>query len=175
MATGAVWKKVKVVAVCDFDPSQNYDSIVTQEQLKDAPDGQTLLSFNKGQCFEILTKKIKSCWLYVKCVSFENEGFIPSMCVVPLKEELENETYVCLKFLIFTNPKLKVAQLKEAICFSHFRLHFLMNGGDLSPSMVNQQQDCRFFAKPTYTSTAATSRKPESRRVSCEMTIIEYS
>ena len=96
MAAGVIWNKVKVVAVCDFDPSQNHEAIVTQEQLKDAPDVQTLLSFNKGKCFEILTKNIKSCWLYVRCLSSENEGFIPSMCVVPLKEDLENETYVYL-------------------------------------------------------------------------------
>ena len=89
-ATGR--KRVKVVAIYDFDPSQTDDGILTQEQLKDAPNAQSQLPFHKGQHFEILTKNIKSWWLYVRCVSSEEEGFIPSICVVPLKEDLDNLT-----------------------------------------------------------------------------------
>ena len=94
LMAAAGWKKVKVVAIHDFVPSQTDDNILTQEQLNNAPDAKAQLSFYKGQCFEILTKNIKSWWLYVRCVASEREGFVPSTCVVPLKEDLEDETYV---------------------------------------------------------------------------------
>ena len=92
LMAATVRKKVRVVAVQDFDPSQPNDSIFTQELVKDAPEAQVQLSFHKGQCFEVLTKNIKGWWLYVRCVSSDQEeGFIPSICVVPLKEDLDDE------------------------------------------------------------------------------------
>ena len=87
--TEAISKKVKVVAVDGFDPS-HADGILTQDCLENAPGTQAQLPFHKGQCFEILTKKIKSYWLYVRCISSQKEGFIPSICVVPLREDLDN-------------------------------------------------------------------------------------
>ena len=82
--------KLKAVAIHDFDPSQS-DGILTKDYLENAPHTQAQLPFHKGQCFEILTKNVKSWWLYVRCVSTEKEGFIPSICVVPLREDLDNE------------------------------------------------------------------------------------
>ena len=90
MAT-AIPEKVKVVAIYDFDPSSTVD-ILTQDCLKNAPTAQAQLPFYKGQCFEILTRNVKSWWLYVRCVSSQKEGFIPSICVVPLRNDLSNET-----------------------------------------------------------------------------------
>lgn len=89
MAT-VVSKKVKVVAIDDFDPSQT-DGVLTQDCLKNAPTAQAQLQCQRGQCFVILTKNVKSWWLYVRCVSSQNEGFIPSICVVPLRDDLDNE------------------------------------------------------------------------------------
>ena len=91
MATTVTSKKVKVVAIYDFDPSQTDGNILTEDCLKDTPTAEAQLLFHKGQCFEILTKNIKSWWLYVRCVSSQKEGFIPSFCVVPLREDLDNE------------------------------------------------------------------------------------
>lgn len=82
--------KVKVVAIYGFDPSQT-DGTLTQDCLKNAPTAQAQLAFHKGQCFEILTKYVKSWWLYVRCVSSQKEGFIPSIYVVPLREDLDIE------------------------------------------------------------------------------------
>ena len=83
-------KKLKVVAIDDFDPS-NTVGVLTQDCLQNAPIAQAQLLFCKGQCFEILTTNIKSWWLYVRCVSSQKEGFIPSICVVPLREDLNDE------------------------------------------------------------------------------------
>ena len=81
---------VRVVAILDFDPSKA-NGILTQECHEYAPVVHAQLPLCKGQCFEILTKNVKSWWLYVRCVSSEKEGFIPSICVVPLREDLDNE------------------------------------------------------------------------------------
>ena len=89
---GTAWKGVKVVAIRNFDPLENNDSFLTQEQLKDAPNVQNQIFFRKGQCFEILTKSVKCWWLYVRCPSSRKEGFIPSVCVIPLREDLQSET-----------------------------------------------------------------------------------
>lgn len=86
------WKGVKVVAIRNFDPLENNDSFLTQEQLKDAPNVQNQIFFRKGQCFEILTKSVNCWWLYVRCPSSRKEGFIPSVCVIPLREDLQSET-----------------------------------------------------------------------------------
>ena len=89
MAT-VISKKVRVVAIYDFDTSHTV-GVLTQDCLENAPTAQAQLSFYKGQCFEILTRNIKSWWLYVRCVSSQKEGFIPSICVVPLREDLDDE------------------------------------------------------------------------------------
>lgn len=83
-------KRVKVVALHDFDPSDTV-GVLTQDCLENAPTSQAQLPFCKGQSFEILTRNIKSFWLYVRCVSSQKEGFIPSICVVPLREDLNEE------------------------------------------------------------------------------------
>ena len=83
-------KKVRVVAIHDFDPLQA-DAILTQDCLKNPPSIQAQLPLSRGQCLEILTKNIKSWWLYVRCVFSEKEGFIPSTCVVPLREDVDDE------------------------------------------------------------------------------------
>ena len=89
MAT-VISKKVKVVAIYDFDPS-NSVGVLTKDCLENAPTTQAQLPFCKGQCFEILTRNVKSWWLYVRCLSSQKEGFIPSICVVPLRDGLSNE------------------------------------------------------------------------------------
>ena len=83
-------KKVRVVAIHDFDPLQA-DAILTQDCLKNPPSIQAQLPLSRGQCLEILTKNVKSWWLYVRCVFSEKEGFIPSTCVVPLREDVDDE------------------------------------------------------------------------------------
>ncbi|CAH3177882.1 unnamed protein product [Porites lobata] len=115
----AAKQKVRVIAVEDFDPFQHDNSILTYELVKDAPKREAQLSFHKGQCFEILTKNVKSWWLYVRCTtSGSEEGFIPSTFVVPLKEDLGGD-----------------------------RLNHLMDCGEVLQTMVNRQLDLKFFPK----------------------------
>lgn len=99
----AAKQKVRVIAVEDFDPFQHDNGILTYELVKDAPKREAQLSFHKGQCFEILTKNVKSWWLYVRCTtSGSEEGFIPSAFVVPLKEDLGGDRFVLVKICFFT-------------------------------------------------------------------------
>lgn len=135
---GTGWKGVKVVAICNFDPLENNDSFLTQEQLKDAPNVQNQIFFRKGQCFEILTKSVNCWWLYVRCPSSRKEGFIPSVCVIPLREDLQSET-----------------------------LHFLVNGGEVLPSMVNQHHNCNFFPKTPSQADLHAKEMAESMRKPC--------
>ena len=103
-ASVTIAKKVRVVAIHDFDPRQA-DAILTQDCLKNPPNIQAQLPLSRGQCLEILTKNVKSWWLYVRCVFSEKEGFIPSICVVPLREDVDDEKLVqCTKFdgIVFT-------------------------------------------------------------------------
>ncbi|KAK2566746.1 Multidrug resistance-associated protein 1 [Acropora cervicornis] len=135
---GTTWKGVKVVAIRNFDPLENNDSFLTQEQLKDAPNVQNQMFFRKGQCFEILTKSVKCWWLYVRCPSSRKEGFIPSVCVIPLREDLQGET-----------------------------LHFLVNGGEVLASMVNQHHNCNFFPKTPSQADLHAKEMAESIRKPC--------
>ena len=98
----AAKQKVRVIAVEDFDPLQHDNGILMYELVKDAPKREAQLSFHKGQCFEILTKNVKSWWLYVRCTtSGSEEGFIPSTFVVPLKEDLGGEVCACKDLLFY--------------------------------------------------------------------------
>ena len=81
---------VKVVAMLDFDASQS-EPTLRQKWMQNAPDTSSQLSFSKGQCFELLDKDIKW-WLFVRCVESQTEGFVPSICVVPIRMDLDIKT-----------------------------------------------------------------------------------
>ncbi|XP_022801988.1 multidrug resistance-associated protein 1-like isoform X2 [Stylophora pistillata] len=108
-------KKVRVVAIQDFNPL-HADGVLTQECLENPPDIQAQLPLSKGQSFEILTKSIKSCWLYVRCLLSQKEGFIPSILCAPLREDVDDN-----------------------------KIHYLSTGGQLSSSMVNLKMESKFF------------------------------
>ena len=55
-----------------------------------APYVSAQLSVALGEKFEVLGKNV-DWWLYVKCISSGEEGYIPSTCVAPLKDDLTNE------------------------------------------------------------------------------------
>lgn len=68
--------------------------------------------------------------------------------------------------LLFTTKTINNAVL------SHSRLQFLMNGGDVTPSMINQQLDSRFFPKVLCTAACPKEKAEEPKRVRVFLSII---
>ncbi|KAL9964378.1 hypothetical protein ACROYT_G028009 [Oculina patagonica] len=82
-------KDLLVIAVSVHDPNQD-DDLETQEAVDTAPDVSAQLSVKRGEKFEVLGRDV-DWWLYVKHVGSGEKGYIPSTCVVPLKDDMTHE------------------------------------------------------------------------------------
>ena len=82
-------KNLLVIAVSTHDPNQD-DDLKAQEAVDTAPDVSVQLSVKRKEKFEVLGRNV-DWWLYVKRVNSEDKGYIPSTCVVPLKDDLTHE------------------------------------------------------------------------------------
>ncbi|XP_022801995.1 multidrug resistance-associated protein 1-like [Stylophora pistillata] len=82
-------KDLLVIAVTAHDPNQE-DDLKAQEAMDTAPDVSVQLSIMRKEKFEVLGRNV-GWWLYVKRVDKEEKGYIPSTCVVPLKDDLTHE------------------------------------------------------------------------------------
>lgn len=82
-------KDLLVIAVTAHDPYQD-DHLKAQEVVDTAPDVSAQLSVKRKEKFEVLGRNV-GWWLYVRRVDNEEKGYIPSTCVVPLKDDLTHE------------------------------------------------------------------------------------
>lgn len=82
-------KDLLVIAVTAHDPNQD-DDLNAQEAVDTAPDVSVQLSVKRKEKFEVLGRNV-GWWLYVRRVDNEEKGYIPSTCVVPLKDDLTHE------------------------------------------------------------------------------------
>lgn len=82
-------KDLLVIAVTAHDPNQD-DDLNAQEAVDTAPDVSVQLSVKRKEKFEVLGRNV-GWWLYVQRVDNEEKGYIPSTCVVPLKDDLTHE------------------------------------------------------------------------------------
>ena len=89
MMAEQVKKNLLVVAVSSHDPNQD-DDLKAVEAVFTAPDISAQLPVKRGDKFEVLGREV-NWWLYVKHLESEKKGYIPSTCVVPLKDDLTNE------------------------------------------------------------------------------------
>ena len=82
-------KNLCVIAVTSHDPN-NDDDLKAQEAVFTAPDLSAQLSVNRGERFQVLDRDV-GWWLYVRDVHSDRKGYIPSTCVVPIKDDLTTE------------------------------------------------------------------------------------
>ena len=82
-------KNLLLVAVSAHNPNVD-DDLEAAEAVFTAPDISSQLPVKRGDKFEVLGRDV-DWWLYVKNVENEEKGYIPSTCVVPLKDDLTNE------------------------------------------------------------------------------------
>lgn len=66
------------------------DDKKTEEAASKAPDVSSQLTVEKGNKFYVLGGDV-DWWLYVKRFGGEEKGYIPSSCVVPLKDDLTDK------------------------------------------------------------------------------------
>ena len=78
-----------VIGINVHKPNEE-DDLGSQQAVDTAPDVSAQLPVALGEKFEVLGKNI-DWWLYVKCMDSGEKGYIPSTCVVPLKDDLTNE------------------------------------------------------------------------------------
>lgn len=82
-------KDLLVVAVQKHKPNEE-DDLDSEQAVNTSPDVAAQLSVEIGEKFEVLGRDV-DWWLYVKQVSSGEKGYIPSTCVVPLKDDLTQE------------------------------------------------------------------------------------
>ena len=82
-------KVLLVIAVNEHKPNED-DDLKAQEAVYTAPDLSAQLSVERGDKFEVLGGAV-DWWLYVKHLGSEEKGYIPSTCVVPLKDDLTDD------------------------------------------------------------------------------------
>ncbi|XP_031568469.1 multidrug resistance-associated protein 1-like [Actinia tenebrosa] len=120
-----------ILALCDYDPVHGGGSKV-EESINEAPSSAFQLSFTCGQTFEVVGSDIINWWLYVKGVSGQDEGYIPSVCFAPLRKDISAE------------------EIQE-----------LVEGGTLLMSHINTDVDLRFFPDAPNPKLMGTERCPE--------------
>ena len=82
-------KALLVIAVNEHKP-KDHDDLETEEAVYTAPDLSAQLSVERGDKFEVLGGDV-DWWLYVKHLGSGEKGYIPSTCVVPLRDDLDND------------------------------------------------------------------------------------
>ncbi|XP_029207815.1 multidrug resistance-associated protein 1-like [Acropora millepora] len=108
------------------------DDKKTEEAVSTAPDASSQLTVGKGDKFDVLGGDV-DWWLYVKRFGGEEKGYIPSSCVVPLKDDLTDK------------------QLDE-----------LNESTELTAGLVNDSVDLKFFpGAPTEENTRKREPCPE--------------
>lgn len=80
-------KNLLVIAVKEHLPKEDND---LQAEEAVAPELSAQLLVKNRDKFEVLGG-IVDWWLYVKNIKSEEKGYIPSTCVVPLKDDLTDE------------------------------------------------------------------------------------
>lgn len=78
-----------VIGISVHKPNEE-DDLESRQAVDTAPDLSAQLSVELGEKFEVLGRDV-DWWLYVKRISSGEKGYIPSTCVVPLKDDLTNE------------------------------------------------------------------------------------
>lgn len=76
----------RILALCDYDPVHGGGPRI-EEALQEAPKDAFQLSFLQGQSFEVVGSEA-SWWLYVKGISGQDEGYVPSACFAPIRKDL---------------------------------------------------------------------------------------
>ncbi|KAK2566616.1 Multidrug resistance-associated protein 1 [Acropora cervicornis] len=104
-------KVLKVVAVSVHDPHHVDDSEHDDAALT-APDIASQLPVKTGDTFEVFGRDV-NWWLYVKHLESEKKGYIPSTCVVPMKEDAANEDISAGRNLKSSNLSANHAQCPE--------------------------------------------------------------
>lgn len=82
-------KTLLVIAVSEHKPKYD-DDLKTEEAVYTAPDLSAQLSVERGDKFDVLGGDV-NWWLYVKHLDSGEKGYIPSTCVVPLKDNVTEE------------------------------------------------------------------------------------
>jgi len=80
-------KNLLVIAVTEHLPKEDDD---LQAEEAAAPELSAQLLVKNRDKFEVLGRDV-DWWLYVKNLESEEKGYIPSTCVVPLKDDLTHE------------------------------------------------------------------------------------
>ena len=81
-----------VIAVHNHNPKED-DDLQIKEIVSSAPDLFAQLPVQRGEKFDVLGRHV-GWWLYVQHLGGSGKGYIPSTCVVPLKDNLTNEEWV---------------------------------------------------------------------------------
>lgn len=79
----------RILALCDYDPIRGGGPKI-EEALLEAPKTAFQLSFHQGQIFEVVGSDA-SWWLYVKGISGQDEGYVPSACFAPIRKDLTTD------------------------------------------------------------------------------------
>ena len=82
-------KGLRVVAVSAHDPHQ-VDDHEQDEAALTAPDVASQLPVKTADTFEAFGRDV-NWWLYVTHLESGKKGYIPSTCVVPVKDDSANE------------------------------------------------------------------------------------
>ena len=82
-------KVLLVIAVSEHKPKED-DDLETEEAVYTAPDLSAQLSVERGDRLEVLGGDV-DWWLYAKHLGSGEKGYIPSTCVMPLKDDLTND------------------------------------------------------------------------------------
>lgn len=75
-----------ILALCDYDPVRGGGPHI-EEALLEAPKAAFQLSLHQGQTFEVVGSEA-SWWLYVRGISGQDEGYVPSACFAPIRKDL---------------------------------------------------------------------------------------
>ena len=86
---GEYKKTLLVIAVSEHKPKDD-DDLRTEQAVYTAPDLSAQLSVERGDKFDVLGGDV-NWWLYVKHLGSGEKGYIPSTCVVPLKDDVTEE------------------------------------------------------------------------------------
>ena len=82
---------LQVLSLFDYDPEE-VDDIETDHDPTSGAEPEVLrqLTVREGQRFQVLSQEL-DWWLHVRSFVTQDEGFIPSTCLAPLKKDLTVE------------------------------------------------------------------------------------
>ena len=77
---------ITVIGVRIRNPRED-DDLGATEAVSTAPDLSVQLEVHRGEKFEVQGRQV-DWWLYGKSLKSGKQGYIPSVCVVPLRDDL---------------------------------------------------------------------------------------